>query len=245
MKLAIFGDSWACGEWDTPDGSAESYQITHGGITEYLKDQFDISNYAVGGNSLWQLALMLDRYFDMARALPPRPTHCLVIQTSADRVRECERFGIDYDQIIDQSVDIEAFYASLVDIWYHKLEAICLKYQTKVYLVGGLSDLDLSRLTHSPNLIPLCPSWLELIYPSHQITQVPMVPDLRLFDRIATRKNHQLMQSILNHYDSRFLEFNHISNLPTFGPIDFHPNRQGHELLAKHISNFFKGEVNE
>lgn len=240
--LAIFGDSWACGEVDTPTGSSDSYQVTHAGINEYLSTTFKIQNFSAVGASNWTTLKKINSYLRFAQDIELQST-VLIVQSSPGWMKHSREFGVDYAMLANRHSKFTYFYNELTEIWYIKLQELAEKFNTEFYLLGGQSDLDINTLAFYNRLKCMTESWTKLLYGNHQPTTIPIQPDPRVIQFVKNLNNQQLTKSIMEHYDTCIYEYVEIMNLDTMGPVDFHPNRKGHDVLSNQILFFLK-EIN-
>lgn len=244
-KLVIFGSSWSEGEWGRSDPGEFGLQVTHPGMTEYLSDTYKVVNFSKSGSSLWQILYAIHNYCDMSfidREEAEVPAKIIVFQNDPFISTLSEKFDVDYQKIFKECVDINALYQMLVEMFYIKLSEIQRKYNIDVYLCGAISDVDPRLAAYCPNLKVLCSSWVKLLDPTHTPSIIPLnwyrdtLPVVRSYGRM------DLCEEIINISDNNFkelqtrLECEYIGR--EFG--DYHPNRQGHEIMSNYIKDYFR-----
>lgn len=238
-SLTIFGCSWACGEWNTTDDTRQSFKVVHPGLTEYLSDSFTVKNHAKIANSLWDILFTVQNFLDFPRLVE---TKIMVFQTSPGRFKNHQVFGVEVNDIMSTHTTLKYFFTELVEIWYIKLQQLAEKHNTHIYLCGSLSDLELNALKLYDRLIPVCESWQQLLYPEHVASVIPVALDDFTVVDIKNSNNQALLQDTLNYLDNSFAEFDVVRSTGIYGPIDFHPTRESHRVIAEHIKQFLKSK---
>jgi hypothetical protein len=236
--LIIVSCSWGCGEWN--HHGDHQLALSHPGINEYLADTFKVVNLSRSGVSNWQLCYTLHNYLTNN---PHSNFEVIVISTDPARSKLSDKY-IDLESIVKKAYNLESLYDELLEIFYHKLEYLAKLHNTKIHLIGGLGDLNMDIL-NSPNfehLVPLCNSWIKLLYNSHVPSSIPLLIRPEILTITKSYKRHDLVDQAIEHSDKKFLIRQELLELDLFGPAysDFHPSRKGHHVLSNYIKHFFK-----
>jgi hypothetical protein len=234
-KIALFGDSWGCGEWDTPSGSADSLQVVHPGLEQYLAPEFVIDNFCQGGSSNWDTLKRLQSYHEFNLAANRKADFVVVIQTSASRMQRCQDYHVDYSSLFSAHVEFEALCDAVQEIWYIKLDELAKRFDTRIYLVGGMSDVNRPIARLYPRLEILCESWQKLLWDQHQVSTAALQAEPTALELAKSVGNLRLVTDIIDHYDRTVHAYMKLMDQEGMGPADFHPSRQGHKILAQHI----------
>ena len=239
-KLIIVGCSWGCGEWRINNRILE---LAHPGLTEYLSTDFNVVNLSRCGASNWQSCFVLRNYLHHVN----NSDLCdiVVLQTDVARTACSEVYQVDYDYLYSHSSNLSDFYQKTLEIFYIKLNELAQEYNLKIHLVGGLSDLNTDVISLYSNLDVICNSWITLLDSTHTPDVVPLILNPSLLTKIKQHNNVELFEEVIQYSDRQFLKAQTLMETDYFGPGfgDFHPNRKAHEILAKHIKNFFNKEL--
>jgi hypothetical protein len=236
--LIVVSCSWGCGEWDH-QGNHELV-ISHPGITEYLNNSFKVVNLSRAGNSNWQICYTLHNYL---MTNPHQDFEIIVIQTDIARRSLAEKY-LDLELVFKKTHNLESLYTELSEICYHKLAYLAKLANTKIHLVGGLTDLstDILSLSEFGDLVVLCDSWIKLLYNAHTPSLIPLRLDPELLTATKEYNRYDLFEQVVEYSDKNFLKLQELYESEFFGPAfgDFHPSRLSHKLLSEHIINYFK-----
>jgi len=240
QKLILLGCSWGCGEW-TVDQNKTS-KVSHPGLREYLSPDYDVINLSQGGASNWQMCFALRNYLTYVKTYTE--FKIVLIQTDAYRHQISEKYHVDFDQLYQQSTDLQNFYERNLEIFYIKLNSLAQEFQTKIYLVGGLNDLALDIVSLYTNLVPMCESWIGLMDSSYEPGRIPLILNPDLFKAVKQHNRLDIMEQVAAASDTNFLTAQQLMETDWFGPIfgDFHPSRKAHALLANYIKQYFTKE---
>lgn len=237
--LILIGDSWGCGEWHHPGHN--QIEISHPGLNEYLAQDFRLVNLSRPGASNWQICSTLFNYLTHKLPMMDEDFRIVLIQTDASRDTMAAKFDVDYNDLIKECDSLADLYTKLIDIFYIKCQNFAQQFNVKLYMCGGLSDLDLATISLYNSLIPLCPSWVNLIDPQHNPSVIPLRMSPELFVSAKHNGRLDLCEEIIAYSDQQFLKLQHMLESEYFGPGlgDYHPSRFGHELLG----NFIKAHL--
>lgn len=213
-------------------------------MTEYLP--YPTLNLSKSGASNWQSLYTMYNYMNQRQHIG-QEYNIILFQTDPLREYRSETFDVDVDKSIKTTDSLHNLYVSLVEIFYIKIAELANQFGVPVYIIGGLSDVDpsiFSLYNNSENII--CSSWIHLLYRDHQNSLIPLQLNSEFFSTCKRLGRLDLCDEILNINEQNFMEFNEVVGLDTFGPAlgDFHPSREGHQILAKHIINFVEKKTN-
>lgn len=242
-RVAVFGDSWACGEWNTPNGNAQSYQIVHTGINEYLKSWYDVQSFAKAGSSNWDILKRLVSYLDFTKvASDKRADAIFVFQTSPTRSHRSNEYDVDYTAMYQKHNNIVFLCDELLEMWYIKLQHLAERFDVQFYIIGGLTDINLDILKLYPRLQCVEPSWQQILNPEHQLSSVCLHTEPNTLELAHQVKNMALVKNIMDHSDTTIHMYMVAMDLDTMGPINNHPNRKGHRVMADIMHKFLESQ---
>jgi len=244
-KLALFGDSWCHGVWSV-DGNR--LVNSHPGMTDQLSKKYDVVNLSRGGSTLWQILHGVFVYLQTPQ-ISKDNLKFIVFQTDAIREYRSKSFDVDYKTMFQDSTDVVDLYTRAIDIFYIKLNNLAVQFDVKIYLCGGLSDLNIELLTkinNFSNLIVMNESWVKLMYPDHVTSTIPLRIDPVLLENAIKFQRADLCKEIVSISDNNFIKLQSVLETEYFSePIgDYHPNLKGHNLMAEYIDNFLTKENN-
>jgi hypothetical protein len=242
--ILLIGDSWACGEWQSVE--AGSITLAHPGMTEYLKTDYNynVLNLSRSGNSPWQIVYTLHNFLTQKKARLTDDFEIVVFQTDPVRPVLHEKLSVNLEEIYSNVDNLESLYTELTEIFYIKVAETAKRFDKKIYLAGGLTDVDTELLNLYPECQVLCQSWVQLINPDHTPSVMPLQIDSNTLTQAKKYNRIDLCDSIVNHSNQKFLELQEMLESKYFGPVygDFHPSRDGHKLMSDFIHNFFKSQ---
>jgi hypothetical protein len=237
-KLLVFGDSWTAGTW-LPDGLNKN-KIDQPGL-QYLNNYYNLINLSRPGGSNWQTLYAIKSYFDHTEVVDT--TLVLACQTDLFRDQMSELFDVKYQSLYFEASNLENFYERACELFYYKIDMISKIINKKIYLIGGLSDVNKSLLTSiTDNVEVISSSWIKLFYNQHNESIVPIVIHK---DFMPVARKHDRLDLALEASEysdknfSKFLELQESKYMSNFIG-DFHPTIDGHNIMSKYILNYFK-----
>jgi hypothetical protein len=242
-KLVVIGDSWGCGEWQY--AGSNQLEASHPGLNQYLADCFEVTNLSRSGASNWQTCYTLHNFLEFNLPLMDSVPDILLIQTDAARFNLADRFDVDCERELGAAENLRDLYTKLVEMFYIKCDAMAREYGVRLNFSGGLSDLDVDIMSLYPGLIPLCPSWIQLLCAQHIPDVIPLrvtiskTSDSDLFQTAKKQGRADICDEIMEHSNRNLLPLQDLLESDFFGPSlgDFHPSRQGHQILSNHIKS--------
>ena len=224
--IIITGCSWACGEWDTVNGH---YGLSHQGLTQYYLDAgYNCINLAQPGGNIMGLWYTLNAFLKVNTHLDIKQV--IYIQTDCGRSFK----NLELNALLqDKSKSLTGIIDYCYQIFYDKLNDIAPTYNTKVSVVGGLTDVT-TDLTPYTNLDLAVPSWVRLIDPAQPLTSLV---DQTSIDFLTQHCPHRKSE-ILDLLDAALARRDYFDQNPKiFYPDWRHPNRYGHQILYDKLTN--------
>jgi hypothetical protein len=242
--VAIFGDSWGCGEWSNPvlPGilSTNQSHITHLGLEQYFTDLghkvFNMSKPAGSNkNSIDKLTGFLNT----------KKHNLIVLFIISDPTRN---FGPEYATFKQDIVDHNGLFEFKTKTLYNDLKILNelgQQYKQVIQLIGALGSVP--NIDQYSNLSCLCRSWPKLLvgdlHPDIDFEFFGLwerwLIDGEIINEWLTPKNLQQFDSAfadklvqqLEQLDANRIIFEH----QLFYPDNGHPNRDGHKILFNYI----------
>jgi len=241
MKLVIVGDSWGCGSWSTPEKfllKGDDYLTTC-----FTKHYSEVRNNSTGAISNLNIIANLqdELYYDNTY------DRILVMQT--DPARDFMHFNdtcsIGLHSFFKDEWNYKQILDFHIDCFYFKLQNIATRYNKKINLIGGFSDVDLDRVKKYPDINVVCVSWTKLLCPEH-------VPSLyssssQVWEALncgylkAITPDNAYILKCINDRDRIMAKyannlFGRLETEPVW-KLDVHPSRKGIEILVNNIHN--------
>lgn len=232
--IIIAGDSWGCGELGVTDNTGPDLKygtVTHTGLEQYLKDDgYNVVNLSVGDASNTDIWNQLNNSLRTLNCVGKLSDvhRIFVFQTEWHR---CYRRRLPLDGVID--ID---YIGRLISAYYYRLSDLALKYNVRIGLIGGCSDvlwLDQFEKEY-PGVFIACQSMINLCLNGNHRTENPLfdlVPDLPIIDKMKSNnfKNTEFLLAQLTYTSERI---DNMKQCPQFFAPDFvHANRFGHQKL--------------
>lgn len=225
--ILVAGDSWGVGEWSDPT------KVLHGGLAQYFNEAgIPTVNLSHGGISNLDIVNRISLYMDRNQNL--KVDKIYVFQTEYDRDHKHWYLHDDNDW-----EDIEHCW---IERFYHHLSNIAIKYNTKIYLIGGAGDTiwfdDMP--TDYPGCYIACQSMTNLLcyhYPRatepvhswYSSRSVEFLKELK-------HRNPKNLEKVLNKIDLGYQREALVRENPRFFyPDGVHPNRHGHLALYNYL----------
>jgi hypothetical protein len=227
--LNIFGDSWACGSFSTPEegwtGIGDFY------FQKQLGKKYNIVNFASGGLSNVITLNKLISYLQNNSNL--EEVKFLIVQT--DPIRDCYP-NFDYHQMTDDFYNIfkkgnlKEFAEIQIEIFYYQLNVLAIKYNTKFNIIGGCSDIHQSVLKYK-NLNVLCFSWFQLIDNAHKHGVFSNTTNIGKIIKLNSDEDGEIVDQI---YKKQMIIDREQENYFGYGG-DNHPSHKGQDLMVNLI----------
>jgi len=238
-RALIFGDSWGRGAWTTPDGSFIDNGDNY--FSEKLLEYFsEIENFSQGGVSnefiLESLRGVLESY--TVKSFRKPKTCILVIQTEPMRsvISKINHNTANFSHIFKNG-NYKEFNKTLIDLFYYNLNEIGKTYKTKINLIGGCSDIDLSLTKQYPYLNVLCESFYNLLRdPSYKSSIFSATYDYEKSIPTYSQDNSAVITG-----SGQKLRLQRKFQGDVFGyDTDNHPSRKGIDLWTQQILHNLK-----
>jgi len=232
--IIIAGDSWGCGEVRVSNNTISDLKfgtIAHTGLEQYLKDDgYNVVNLSVGNASNTDIWNQLNNSLSTLNCVNKLSDvqNIFVFQTEWHR---CYRRTLPLDGVIDSD-----YIVRLMSAYYYRLSALALKFNVRIGLIGGCSDvlwLDQFEKEY-PGVFIACQSMINLCLHDNDRTENPLfdlIPDLPIIDKMKSNnfKNTEFLLAQLTDTSERI---DNMKQCPQFFAPDFvHANRFGHQKL--------------
>jgi hypothetical protein len=239
-KIFITGDSWGCGEW-TRDHTGR--RISHKGLEQYfIEAGYEVFNSSEGGSSN---ASAIDRLLTNLIEHFNSEDYIFIFQT--DPIRNLRLQLFEYNKhilttAIQNADGIENLILDLIRTDYNKLNIIAQEYNTVVYVIGGLCNINLTLIRQFEYLIPLVSSFSHMLvghmaeYKRLNEESIVLNPDWTINDINLNLYDYALQTKIVKEL-YKHKENSIISKEEIFHPDGVHPNRYGHRILFNYIKN--------
>ena len=211
-KIAIFGDSWACGVWDQ---IKNDYRVSHLGIHHYLfADNYHVINFSRPGSSNGENLISLKKY---------HTDYDVKIFIVTEPFRDFYNDNSKYDS----NKTLKDNCQSLIDTQIKVMQQLC---GASTIVVGGLhiinTDYDFLHCVNWCELLQPNISWPKYYADPGQLGQKLkrneiIVPDL--VDTAHDQEAHDLYLTQLK------------KNKKHFWPDGRHPNELGHKILYEDL----------
>ena len=237
-KIIIFGDSWSTGTWKYAGNN--QVEIDKPAL-QLLSKKYQLSNFSSSGASNWESLISMFNYFH--RFGVNNDDIILLCQTDLFRSLGSSTFDVDYQKFYKESDNLNTFYNSLCEVFYYKLDNIASTWNKKIYLIGGLSDINTKVLNEITDKVKVvCSSWIKLFDNQHIESCIPIVIDKEFMPEARKNSRDDLALEAFDMSQKNFSQFtklqcsDYISNF--IG--DFHPTEPGQDLMSEEILNYFE-----
>jgi len=224
-QIFIGGDSWGTGE--LPD-------LTHLGLEQYFReDGYTVFNSSTrGASNQDSIGLLLESLKLNFK------TNDLVFWIQTDPIRNLRPYS-DLPTKLDQAGSLRCLMTELLSKDYDRLHSVARRFDTKVYMIGGLTSVDVELITDRVRLYNLITNWVELLV-GNQYTDINWTnfsicnSDYTVKD-FGNSLSPELVDELYE-FDQNKRVFQH----QLFHPDGFHPNRMGHRVLYNYIKESLK-----
>lgn len=236
-KLLIFGDSWSKGTWKYAGNN--QVELDKPGL-QLLSKKYQMANFSSSGASNWESLISMFNYFHRFEV---NDDIVLLCQTDLFRSLGSNTFEVDYQKFYKESGNLNNFYNSLCEVFYYKLDNMASRCNKKIYLIGGLSDVNTAMLKEITDKVEVvCSSWIKLFDNQHNESCVPIVIDKKFMPE--ARKNNR-DDLALESYDMSQKNFSQFTKLQCSDYMsnfigDFHPTELGQDLMSEEILKYFE-----
>lgn len=237
-SVIVIGCSWLVGEWET--SNSKSISVSHPGVSLYMQDWCKLKNLSRPRASNWSILEILMYYMDEYGHMLS-DSKIIVFQTDPMRHERSKVHDVDYQRIVADADSVHSLYQSLCEIWYIKLHELAQRLNTKIYVSGALSDVDVTTIKLYENLECVCPSWIKMLYPGHTPSAVPLMIESETFELLYKFNRLDLADELISIADKNVVMFQDAIETDLFGPSygHYHPSRQGHKILSDHLKTVF------
>lgn len=256
QNLNIFGDSWGCGAWSTPNKFNGIGSVTRklsassplkpeykAGGDDYFSDRFavhyNVDNYSQGAGCNKQQMQLLAKFLAKNEDQGLDTHSILFIQT--DPIRDLlnsmaipDRHDSVCIKSLSKVTDPDPFFHGVLEFTYMQLDFLAKKHNVVINMTGGCSDI-VSLDSKYDNLNVVCDSFYKLIDNGHKNNIYATTQDYYF-----SRPCSSVFDNIINgQYLKHKLEKRYAStedNESFFGyKSDSHPSRTGIDLWINHM----------
>ena len=247
-KIFVSGSSWARGEW-----AVGNPVVQHDGIRQYFADAgYTVVDASQARSYHSRVIAHLDDKLasqytagDLVFFIMADPLLDLIMPELAglNLKRDSDARNLPrFTQAIKATGGLIKLVRQQQDSIYNQLDAVAKKYSASVHCIGGTYNVNTTISCKYTNLLPTVPSWIYLL--AGQFQEHPGI-DLPEFGITYTWGIDYID---LSTYTPEFAnqvqqEFNTISDTTRimdeliFHPDGLHPNREGHTILYKHLTD--------
>lgn len=261
QDVAIFGDSWGCGEWPDPESprfrdivqqinrnypnSAKflppiQKQLEHLGLEQYFTELgYNVFNASFPAESNSYSINQLTKF------LHSNQSNCIILFIVTEPTRN---FKPDFATFKQDIVDHNGLFEFKRKVLYDDLallNKLAEKHNQTIHLIGGLSSVP--DIQQFPNLSCLCQSWPKFLvgdlHPTVDFDQFGLweawLIDGEVINKWISTPNLMQFESAFVDKFIKQLDQLHANQLifdhPLFYPDKVHPNREGHRILFEYI----------
>lgn len=247
-KIFVAGSSWARGEW-APGNPV----VQHDGIKQYFADAgYTVVDASQARSYHSRVITYLDgklasQYVDddIVFFIMADPLLDLIMPELAklNLKRDSDASNLpEFTKAVKTASGLINLVHQQQDQIYRQLDAVAKKYNTNVHCIGGTYNVNTHISNQYTNLLPTVVSWIHLLagqYQEHPGTDSP---------EFGISYTWGIDYIDLSTYTPEFAdqvrqEFNSISDSTRimdeliFHPDGLHPNREGHTILYKHLTD--------
>lgn len=239
-QIAMFGDSWGCGEWTSVKKynilSKSKHQVSHKGLEQYFEEAgYVVTNHCKPASSN---VINIGSFVDHFSISQPPTTNFFIV---TDPTRNLQP---DYTKFKQYLIDANGLFnlkSTLLKNDLDRLNRHAVELNQTVYLIGGLFTVPAE--SYWSNLTCLCESWPKLLvgesYPDTDFDNFgrweAWIIDGQVINKWITADN---LATLPNGLGSKLLL--ELTNLDANGkvfahdyfiPDGAHPNREGHKIM--------------
>lgn len=246
-KIFVSGSSWARGEW-APGNPV----VQHNGIKQYFADAgYTVVDASQARSYHSRVIAYLDKKLkehynnnDVVFFIMADPLLDLIMPELAglNLKRDSDAGNLpEFTKAIKTAGGLINLIRQQQDNIYSQLDAVAKKYTTNVHCIGGTYNVNTQISDQYTNLLPTVPSWIYLLagqYREHPGTDNPEFGitytwgiDYIDLSTYTPEFAEQVKQEFFTISDST-----RIMDELIFHPDGLHPNREGHTILYKHLT---------
>jgi hypothetical protein len=240
-KIIIFGDSWSEGTFKYIGNKRVA--VDNLGL-QLLHKKYNMINFSKGGSSNWQ---SLNSIFNYCNNFVVDDSDIILLcQTDLFRSKGSDLFDVDYSKFYKNSNNLVDFYNTICEIFYYKLDSVASEFNKKIYLIGGLSDIDtriLSMVTDKVSVI--ASSWIKLLDNQHIESSIPVVINPNFMPEARKNGRDDLASEAFEFSEKNFMHYTNLQSTEYIGNFisDFHPTELGHDIMATEILKYFGDNI--
>lgn len=232
-QIYIFGDSWGVGEWT-------DHKVSHKGLEFFLQDLgYKVHNHSrAKGSNLDSI----NKLNQVAKNINSNDRIFFITTCATRDLKYTDKKS--FSDLLIKHNGLPLLVDYLLDACYNKLNQIGINYNLKIHMIGGLTNLDLDIITKYDNLVPIIPSWINLLVGSfNEYQNICNQSKFRILDNPEFIINNIDLNSLEIEFAAKLIEDFHLYQEQNslvfreeiFKPDGVHPNRLGHQLLYKEL----------
>lgn len=235
-NIFISGDSW---------GTGELPNLVHLGLEQYFcNDGYQVYNSSTRGSSNRDsISLLLE---NLKQYYQPND---LIFWIQTDPIRNLNPTSSDtkLNEHLTEAGGLIKLMTKLLAVDYDRLHSIARRFDSRVFLIGGLNSVDLELVDSRPRLECLLQSWPRLLVGNNPKYQSLNWDQFRLYTGGWTVRELKLEK--LNNIDLAGKIIDELYEMDCnevvfrdqiFHPDGRHPNRNGHKMLYNYIKERLK-----
>jgi len=247
-KIFVSGSSWARGEW-APGNPV----VQHNGIKQYFADAgYTVVDASQARSYHSRVITYLDgklasRYQDgdVVFFIMADPLLDLIMPELAELnlKRDSDAGNLPgFTEAIKTAAGLINLVRQQQDSIYRQLDTVAKKHNANIHCVGGTYNVNTNILNKYTNLLPTVVSWIYLLagqYQEHPGTDNPEFGITYTWDinyiNLSTY-TPEFARQVRQEFDS-ISDSTRIMDELIFHPDGLHPNREGHTILYKHLTD--------
>jgi lysophospholipase L1-like esterase len=247
-KIFVAGSSWARGEW-----ASGNPVVQHDGIKQYFaKAGYTVVDASQARSYHSRVIVYLDKKLkeyhnnnDVVLFIMADPLLDLIMPELAglNIKRDSDACNLpEFTQAIKEAGGLINLVRQQQDSIYNQLDAVAKKYNTNVHCIGGTYNVNTQISDKYTNLLPTVVSWIYLLagqYKEHPGTDSPEFGITYTWgiDYVdLSTYTPEFAKQIRNEFDT-ISDSTRIMDELIFHPDGLHPNREGHTILYKHLTD--------
>jgi lysophospholipase L1-like esterase len=247
-KIFVAGSSWARGEW-----AAGNPVVQHDGIKQYFADAgYTVVDASQARSYHSRVISYLDKKLkehynnnDVVFFIMADPLLDLIMPELAglNLKRDSDASNLPkFTQAIKDTGGLINLVRQQQDSIYNQLDTVAKKYNVNVHCIGGTYNVNTTISCKYTNLLPTVPSWIYLLAGQFQEHPGTDSPEFGItytwgIDYVdLSTYTPEFANQVRQEFDS-ISDSTRIMDELIFHPDGLHPNREGHTILYKHLTD--------
>jgi lysophospholipase L1-like esterase len=247
-KIFVAGSSWARGEWAPGEP-----RVQHDGVKQYFADAgYTVVDASQARSYHSRVIAYLDKKLkehhkdnDIIFFIMADPLLDLIMPELAglNLKRDSDARDLpEFTHAIKTAGGLINLIHQQQDQIYQQLDIVAKKYNTKIHCIGGTYNVNTNILSKYTDLLPIVVSWIHLLvgqYKEHPGTDNPEFGITYTWgiDYVdLSTYTPEFANQVRQEFDS-ISDSTRIMDELIFHPDGLHPNREGHTILYKHLTD--------